>query len=144
MKESETVKIMAMLSAFYGQGKSDTEIMSRAWHLILKDYDFHEAERAVIEYAKNDIREYASFPTPGSIVAKIEGYREERRRERMRIWRGMYDRKEYDSLPNELKRLCPQDVYERGLKLDYETLLEKQSDVIGYLTRKQIEVKNEN
>ena len=71
MTKQETIQIMAMLGAFYGAGKSNPEIMAEGWHLILEPYDFDIARRAVLNYAKNDVREYASFPTVGNIVKCI-------------------------------------------------------------------------
>ena len=68
----ETTTILFMLSAYYGQGKSDTKLMAMAWHPILEGYDFGIAQEAVIEFAKSDMREYASFPTPGRVVDAIE------------------------------------------------------------------------
>lgn len=72
MTKNETLLIMAKLSAFYGQGKADARMMAQAWHEILKDYDFWVANNAVTQFAKHDLREYATFPTVGVIVKEIE------------------------------------------------------------------------
>ena len=53
MNKKETIQIMALLSAFYGAGKSDPNIMAEGWYLILEPYDFEIAKRAVLNYAKN-------------------------------------------------------------------------------------------
>lgn len=71
MTKQETIQIMAMLGAFYGAGKSNPEIMADGWHIILEPYDFDMARKAVLNYAKNDVRDYASFPTVGNIVKCI-------------------------------------------------------------------------
>lgn len=72
MTLNETTQILFMLSAYYGQGKANPKLMAVAWHAILKDYQFGVAQEGVIEFAKNDKREYASFPTPGVIVDAID------------------------------------------------------------------------
>lgn len=72
MTKTETIKILTILSAFYGQGKSDTEIMANAWHVVIGEYEYYIAERAVYNYVRNDTREYASFPSPGNIIDEIE------------------------------------------------------------------------
>lgn len=72
MTRDETLKVLGILSAFYGQGKSDARMMASAWHALLKEYPYIVAERAVMKYAKHDKREYASFPPPGVICNAIE------------------------------------------------------------------------
>ena len=63
MNKQETIQIMAMLGAFYGAGKSNPEVMAEGWHAILEPYDFEVARRAVLNYAKNDVRELGLRPT---------------------------------------------------------------------------------
>lgn len=128
MTKTETIKIMAMLSAYYGQGKSNAEVMANAWHMILKDYPYSIAEQAVINYARNDRREYASFPSVGAIVQVIEQAQSERKAIANKIFNALYNGKPFDSLPVELQALCDRGVYERGLKMDEEELLAKQDD----------------
>lgn len=71
MTKEETVKIMAMLGAFYSGGKNDPKIQANAWHLILEKYDYDDAAAAVLKFAENDTRDYATFPAVGRIVAEI-------------------------------------------------------------------------
>ena len=117
MTEKDTVMVLAMLSAFYGEGKSDVRLMAAAWHALLKDYNVAVAQRAVLRFAKNDQREYASFPTAGKIIAAIE--------EEMGIRRGIFNsiknRQNYDTLDERYKELIPKDRYENALtKTDAE------------------------
>lgn len=72
MSKNETLKLLAILSAFYGRPKAEAEDMANAWYVVLREYDYTVAEQACIEYAKNDNREYSQFPSVGSIVASIK------------------------------------------------------------------------
>lgn len=72
MTKQDVTKLLAILCAYYGKPKSDAADMVNAWHILLKDHDYTVAEQACIEYAKNDRREYAQFPTIGNILASIE------------------------------------------------------------------------
>ena len=71
MTKEECIKIMAMLGAFYGGGKTDPKMQAEAWYLILGKYDYRVAEQAVLHFAENDTRDYATFPTVGKIVEQI-------------------------------------------------------------------------
>ena len=133
MKREETIKIMAMLSAFYGQGKSDASTMASAWHIILRDYDYHLAERAVIEFARTDKRDYATFPSVGQVVSAIErqkGYVN-------RIYNGMLDNEVYDSLPEGAQRLISEADYEAYRRKGYEALEAERETIIEALQGKQ-------
>ena len=72
MTNKETIQIMALLSAFYGAGKGNPEMMAEGWHLILEPYPYEAAYRAVLNFAEQDTRDYATFPTVGSIVVAIK------------------------------------------------------------------------
>lgn len=71
MTKEETIKIMAMLNAFYAGGKNDPQQQATAWHLVLQKYDYKAAQEAIVLFAENDTREYATFPAVGNIVEKI-------------------------------------------------------------------------
>ena len=71
MTKEETIKILAMLGAFYGGGKADPVAQANAWHAILRKYDYKTAEQAVLNFAENDVRDYATFPAVGKIVQAI-------------------------------------------------------------------------
>lgn len=137
MNKTETIKIMAMLSAYYGQGKANAEAMANAWHLILQDYDYKLAEQAVINYAKNDRREYASFPSVGAIVNVIEQTEAEQKNLVNRVFNAVLNGVPYDDMPEEQKLLCDRGVYERGLTMDYEELLSKQDDFKSWIRKEQ-------
>lgn len=132
MTKQETVKVMAMLSAFYGMGKSNPEAMANAWHLILKDYEFKDAETAVVKYAKQDRRDYAAFPPPGKIVELIE--HEAGRYNR--LFNSMYQQIPYDNI-GDLQELCDSALYERGLHMETEELLSKRVEFIDYIRKQE-------
>ena len=128
MEINDTGKIMEVLSAFYGQGKSDTNKMLIAWHEILKDYPYSLVYQAVMTYAKNDRREYASFPAPGAIIEVIEKAEAEQHKLANRIFYALREGKPFGDLPEEQQRICDQGVYERGLQMDEEELLARADD----------------
>lgn len=72
MTKEETIKIMAMLNAFYAGGKNDPKMQATAWHLVLHKYDYNVAQEAIVLFAENDTREYATFPAVGNIVKAIK------------------------------------------------------------------------
>lgn len=128
MEISETGKIMEVLSAFYGQGKSDVEKMLLAWNEILKDYKYNVVYQAVMTFARNDKREYASFPAPGAIIKVIEDAQADRKVLANKVFNNLYNGVPYKELPPSQQEVCPEDVYQRGLELAPESLLEKQED----------------
>lgn len=137
MEINETGKIMEVLSAFYGQGKSDTNKMLIAWHEILKDYSYTLVYQAVMTYAKTDKREYASFPAPGAIIKVIEEAEAEQRLVANKIFYALKEGKPFGDLPKEYQELCDQGVYERGLKMDEEELLARQDDFKQMIRKEQ-------
>lgn len=137
MTIQETIKIMAMLSAYYGQGKSDAKIMAQAWHLILKDYPYNVAEAAVIKFAKEDNRDYGTFPTPGAIVKSIEAGEAEQKNLINRTFSAMLNEVPYGEMPEEQRAICDQKLYERGLNMDEEELLARQDDFKAEMRKEQ-------
>ena len=137
MTKKETVQIMAMLGAFYGAGKSNPEIMAEGWHLILEPYDFQIARKAVLSYAKNDTREYASFPTVGNIVKCI---REEIGKEKApinEIIKAVSYGWGYSQLSDNAKNNISEDHYNDWLKMDAEEFANRANALAGTLRDKQ-------
>lgn len=125
MTFDETTKIMALLGAFYGAGKANPEVMAEGWFMILEPYDFQIAQKAVLNYAKNDVREYASFPTVGNIVKCIE---EEMRKDQApirEIVRAISYGRTYDQLSADAKNLISEERYNTWLKMDAEEFANK-------------------
>ena len=125
MTKKETIQIMAYLSAFYGAGKGNPEIMAEGWYLILEPYDFEIAKRAVLTYARNDTREYGTFPTVGNIVKCIE---EEMRKDQApikEIVRNISYGRDYSMLTADAKSLISEERYNSWLKMDAEEFANK-------------------
>lgn len=125
MTKSETIQLMAMLGAFYGAGKANPEIMAEGWFLVLEPYDFNMAQKAVLNYAKNDVREYASFPTVGNIVRCIE---EEMRKEQApikEVVRAISYGWNFDQLSAEAKNIIGEERYKTWLNMDAEEFSNK-------------------
>ena len=137
MTKQETIKIMAILSGFYGGGKSNPEIMAEAWHQILEPYDYEVAYKAVLNYARNDTREYASFPTVGNIVKCIE---DEKRKEVApinEVTRAISYGWHYDQLSKEAQANISEEHYNDWLKMDAEEFQTKANILAGTLKKKQ-------
>ena len=125
MTKGETIDIMAMLEAFYGQGKGNPEIMAEGWYLILEPYDFEVAQRAVLSYARNDTREYSTFPTVGNIVKCIE---EEMRKDNApikEVVKAVSYGWGYNQLSADAKQIISEDRYDSWLKMDAEEFSNK-------------------
>ena len=122
MTKEETVKIMAMLGAFYAGGKNDPQMQAQAWHLILQKYDYHIAEVAVLNYAENDTREYATFPAVGRIVAEIKAEMQRRKAPVGEITYSLQYGKHYEDLSDGAKHLISEEVYNEWLSKNAEEL----------------------
>lgn len=107
MNFKETVKILAILNAFYGQGKANPETMANAWHVILKPFDYAISEQAVFNFAKTDTREYSTFPGVGQIVKAI---RHEEKLPNL-IYNFARGRELYKNLPERAKEMITEDEY---------------------------------
>lgn len=125
MTLDETVKIMSILGAFYGAGKSNPEVMAEGWFVVLEPYDFNVAYRAVIEYAKNDTREYASFPTVGNIVKYIEAEMAKDQAPIKEVVRAISYGWGYDQLSGSAKDIISEERYKSWLKMDAEEFSNK-------------------
>lgn len=120
MTKEETIKIMAMLGAFYGAGKSNPEVMAAGWHLILEPYPYESAYKAVLAYAENDTREYASFPSVGNIVVAIKDEMAKEEAPVKEIIRAISYGWNYDQLSAEAKWNISRPHYDEWLKMDAE------------------------
>lgn len=137
MTKEETVKIMALLGAFYGAGKSNPEIMAEGWYIILGSYDYEIASRAVLTYAKNDTRDYASFPTVGNIVRCIEDEMAKEQAPINEVVRAISYGWGYDQLSKDAKELITPLRYDEWLKMDAEEFNGKVGEVRDSLKSKK-------
>lgn len=120
MTDKETIKLMAMLNAFYAGGKGEPKLQATAWHLVLGKYDYRIASQAVIHFAENDTREYATFPPVGAIVAQIKKEIVEERKPITEIIRAVSYGRQYEQLSDNAKQLIGEDKYDSWLKMDAE------------------------
>lgn len=130
MTKREVIKLLAMLSAYYGKSKADAETMVGAWYLLLKDYDYTIAEQAVLEYAKNDNREYSQFPKVGTVIESIK--QEEQAFTVIR--NSAYYGWEYDRLPERSKKWITEERYNRLKQCPEEYLLNNLDEIKTALT----------
>lgn len=137
MTKEETIKIMAMLGAFYGGGKSNPEVMATAWHLILSKYEYRVASRAVLDFAENDTRQYATFPAVGCIVQAIRDAMQKEEAPVKEIIRAVSYGWHYDQLSDGAKALIREPNYNDWLKMDAEEFNEKAGVMAGTLKRSQ-------
>lgn len=137
MTKNETIQIMAMLQAFYGMGKGNPEVMADGWYLILEPYDFEIARRAVLTFAKNDTREYGTFPTVGNIVKCIEEEMAKDQAPINEVVRAVSYGWGYEQLSKEAKELITPLRYDEWLKMDAEKFANKAGEMADTLKSKR-------
>lgn len=120
MTQEETIKIMAMLGAFYSSGKNDPQTQAKAWQLVIGEYDYEIAKKAVLNYAKNDVREYASFPAVGVIIAEIKKIEAEEEKPIKEIIHRILTGLDYYGLSPQAQVLISEPQYNEWLKLNAE------------------------
>lgn len=125
MTKTETITILSMLSSFYSGGKNDPKLQADAWHLILYKYDFVTAQKAVLNFAENDTRDYATFPAVGVIVKEIKCQQKIEERPYREITRAIQYGKNYDELSIEAKNIISEANYGEWLKVDPEEFANK-------------------
>lgn len=142
MTKNETLYILAMLNAFYGGGKNNPEEQVSAWHLILQKYDYEDAKEAVLRFAENDTRQYATFPAVGLIVKEIRDTEAMRTSIATEVIIGISYGRDYQQLSDKAKMLMCEETYNDFLKMDAElfslrmgslrrSLLQKQKQIEG-------------
>lgn len=120
MTKEETVKIMSMLGAFYSGSKNNAKMQAAAWHMILEKYDFKIAQKAVLNFAENDTREYATFPAVGVIVREIRNQQQLEAKPIKEVIRSISYGKGYEDISDDAKRIISEEVYNKWLKVDAE------------------------
>ena len=125
MTKEETVKIMTMLGAFYSGSKNNAKMQAAAWHMILEKYDFEIAQKAVLNFAENDTREYATFPAVGVIVREIRNQQLLEAKPIKEVIRSISYGKGYEDISDDAKRIISKEVYNRWLKVDAEEFAAK-------------------
>ena len=137
MTKQETIGIMAMLGAFYSGSKNDPKLQAEAWHLILGKYPYHVAEQAVLHFAENDTREYATFPTVGKIVAEIKAEQLRMNQPIQEIIRSISYGREYTQLTENAKALVSEELYNDWLGMNAEDFAYKSNTLANLLKGNQ-------
>lgn len=125
MTKEETVKIMSMLGAFYSGSKNNAKMQAAAWHMILEKYDFEIAQKAVLTFAENDTRDYATFPAVGVIVREIRNQQQLEAKPIKEVIRSISYGKGYEDISDDAKRIISKEVYNKWLKIDAEEFAAK-------------------
>lgn len=138
MTKTETIKILTLLSAFYGEGKAEAEIMAAAWHELLAGYDYYIVRRAVMNFAKADIRHYAAFPTPGTIIAAVEAENAIYNR----TFNSLLNNADYKELPERAQAIISKIDYDREKERPYEEKLADRERIIETLKTNDLRLWN--
>lgn len=138
MTKNETLMILAMLNAFYAGGKNDPQQQVHAWYLILGKYDFEDAKEAVLTFAENDVRQYASFPAVGLIVNEIRKIKKRREGKVNEIMLGVSYGRTYDMISDDAKTLISEEKYNEWLAIDAVEFSEKAGKFRESLKQKQL------
>ena len=125
MTKQETITILMMLGSFYSGGKNEPKLQADAWHMILEKYDYEIAQKAVLNFAENDTREYATFPAVGVIVREIRNQQMLEAKPIKEVIRAISYGKGYEDISNDAKRIISEDVYNKWLKIDAEVFAAK-------------------
>jgi hypothetical protein len=86
--------------------------------MILYKYDFDIAKNAVLRYAENDTRDYATFPAVGKIVQAIKDEEAIRKKPVDEIIKGVSYGRDYDMLSGTAKALINREKYDAWLGID--------------------------
>ena len=138
MTKEETIKLMATINAFYAGGKNDPRAQANAWYLVLKDYNYDIAFEAVIEFARNDRREYATYPAVGSIVAEIEKLTARKMKPVKELLIEMQYGTPYERLSADAQYLISEKAYKEMLALDCDLLRKKIPEIRRALINKNL------
>ena len=140
MTKEETIKIMTMLGAFYSGGKNDPKQQAIAWHIVLSEFSYDDAQKGVINFAKNDTRDYATFPTVGKIVAEIRAVANEREKLIREITTAVQYGRSYDQLSAGAKGLIPEESYGKWLAVDPMEFAQKANKFADFLRNRQLQL----
>lgn len=137
MTKNETLYVLAMLNAFYAGGRNDPQEQVQAWHLILQKYDYKDAQEAVLNFAENDTREYASFPAVGLIVNEIRKVQKSRNDVITEIMVGASYGRSYDMLSDKAHKLISEKLYAEWLSMKADIFQAKSSTLKQVLQQRQ-------
>lgn len=123
MTKKETAEIIKLLNAYFpNKGTATVATMIDAWHEALKDEDFKRTRKAVVEFAKNDRREYPTWPGVGQIIGKIEDVKKAENRHVIEAYNGIYNHVPYNELGQEVRDRLTPEKYAEFSRIDPETV----------------------
>lgn len=140
MTKEDTIHILQFLNAIYAGDKNDPVEQVSAWHLILQKYDYNDAMQAVVNFAENDTRDYASFPAVGVIVNEIRKVEKARSDAISEIIIGISYGRTYDMISDKAKALIGRATYEDWLSMDAELFSIKAGSLKQILQQKQKQI----
>lgn len=144
MTKEQTIKVLQLLNAFYAGGHNDPKKQVTAWYMVLAKYDFEDAMKAVLDFAENDRRDYATFPAVGLIVDRIKKAKADRERSVREVIKNISYGLSYESLPEPSKVLITEDRYNEWLKVDAEEFAQDVSKYTEILKQKQLQIGTSN
>lgn len=110
MTKNDTQKIAELLQGFYPSEKLFVSDMASALYLLIGEFEYQVAKRAIVEWVKSDTREIASMPAPGVIYEAVNtttalyvGIKKIAKEERgydelSDLAKGLVDREQYNKL----------------------------------------------
>ena len=137
MTREETLKILAMLNAFYAGGKNDPQQQLAAWHLILQKYDYSIAKQAVVNFAEHDVRDYATFPAVGVIISEIRKCETEMEKPIKEIIHRIVMGLDYYGLSVDGQKLISEQQYNEWLRINAEEFANHTKDYADILRRRR-------
>lgn len=143
MTKNETLQILAILNAFYSGGKNDVKTQVHAWHLIIGKYDYVTVEQAVLHFAENDTRPYATFPAVGLIVNEIRKAESVHNGVINEITVGIAYGRSYDQISNRAQTLISENLYNEWLSMNAVEYAEKSGTLKQILQQKQKQLTND-
>lgn len=127
MTKKETAEIIKLLMSYFRNNNDvGAGTMVDAWHTIFKDYKYKLVRDAVIQFAKEDRRDYPTMPSVGVILAQIDSIKDRERRPVMKAFNGAVDGVPYEQLPEDVQEVLAQETYEKYLMYDPERLINNQ------------------
>jgi hypothetical protein len=105
--------------------------------MILHKYDYESARMAVLNFAENDTRDYATFPAVGLIVNEIRKAEKSKGDAISQIIIGISYGRTYDMIPDKAKALISESTYNEWLAMDAELFSIKAGTFKEMLQQKQ-------
>lgn len=143
MTKEETIKVLQLLNAFYAGGNNNPKEQVIAWHMVMGKYDFNDAMTAVLHFAENDTRQYATFPAVGLIVNEIRKVEKSKNSTVNEIIVGISYGRSYDMISDNAKTLISEELYNEWLSMDAEVFNIKAGTYKQFLKSRQLRLVGE-